>query len=416
MPNQPDAMSLDLPPEVLKTYEFLLSNNTPGITFLFSSALSTALQIPAELLALVYVTSIASVFGEFRRFVAIKVFTSDGLGTKIEPTSLMSQLWSASILHTMFYVELQDALELTLHRQPAHETGLFLSTVQDGMHTMEDAGKLAKRKAAMKGIYVAYFSMAPIEHRVLNPRTAPPPLRTDLPPLYTGLTPLRTSRPPLFPTPPSQRLRRPPPPRRISVPDQVTPVVKSIEQFTFIALKVKLPDGKTIEIFTNSDKTVAVLKVAVTAVMGCRPKNIKLVFQDVVLNAGQRVLSSFGISGNDTIHAVRISSYEPTRSMQIFIKSWNGKTLTITTGCASAVKSLKKSIYEKEGIPAEYQCLTYSGKFLNQDTSVLGQYGIGRESTLFLTVMVSLRRFTTELREQAWTQGRLKIARDASMP
>lgn len=81
-------MRLNIPNDVLETYKFLLSSNTEGIVFLFSSAFTAALEATAERLVRGCGFTVEKVINEFRRLLAIKVFSSDEDATKISPTPL----------------------------------------------------------------------------------------------------------------------------------------------------------------------------------------------------------------------------------------------------------------------------------------------------------------------------------------
>ena len=63
-------------------------------------------------------------------------------------------------------------------------------------------------------------------------------------------------------------------------------------------------------------------------------------------------------------------------SMQIFVKSISGKTLSISTSASSSISSIKLKIFEKEGLqPIEEQLLLYAGKFLDRNNLTLSDYG-----------------------------------------
>ncbi|KAL2069439.1 hypothetical protein VTL71DRAFT_14118 [Oculimacula yallundae] len=149
-------MRPNAPSEDYLRYKFLLSDNTAGVTFLFGSAFKFALDGPAERIAAEYTTQIDKVLDEFRRFLAIKVFTSDGDGRKIGPTPLMDAIWRVAILDTCFYRDLQFALDLTLDYRP--------SAVPRSQQETADA---ARRLSAMEVAYRGHFQCEP---RV-DPRT-----------------------------------------------------------------------------------------------------------------------------------------------------------------------------------------------------------------------------------------------------
>lgn len=69
--------------------------------------------------------------------------------------------------------------------------------------------------------------------------------------------------------------------------------------------------------------------------------------------------------------------------MQIFVKTLNGKTITLIVEATYLIKDVKAKIEEREGMELDLQVLLYGLKKL-EDHRTLSDYNITKESTLHL--------------------------------
>jgi hypothetical protein len=74
--------------------------------------------------------------------------------------------------------------------------------------------------------------------------------------------------------------------------------------------------------------------------------------------------------------------------MQIFVKTWTGKTLTLEVSGQETGKDLKETIFDKEGVAPDQQHLSYGHNQVN-DTHELNDYSIRDQSTLTLTLRLN---------------------------
>ncbi|PRQ36675.1 putative ubiquitin [Rosa chinensis] len=138
---------------------------------------------------------------------------------------------------------------------------------------------------------------------------------------------------------------------------------------------VKTPGGKIVEFEVKVLYTVSDVKQIVESFIGCSVVHYSLFYEGNELQ-DFKTLAFYNIKENSTLEV------KPS-GIQIFVKTWSGKTITLDVTRSNTVREVKEKIFCKVRVPVIRQRIVFSGKRL-EDKCSLASYNIQKQSTLYM--------------------------------
>ncbi|XP_004296383.1 PREDICTED: polyubiquitin-like [Fragaria vesca subsp. vesca] len=140
---------------------------------------------------------------------------------------------------------------------------------------------------------------------------------------------------------------------------------------------VKIPSGKIVQFEVKVLYTIRDVKQIVESFIGCSVVECSMVYEGIELQ-DLKTLAFYSIEENSTLE---VKPYW----IQIFVKTWSGKTITLDVTQSNTVREVKEKIFCKVRVPVMHQSIVFAGKRL-QDKRSLSSYNIHKQSTLHMVM------------------------------
>ncbi|KAK4855863.1 hypothetical protein QYF36_011780 [Acer negundo] len=150
-------------------------------------------------------------------------------------------------------------------------------------------------------------------------------------------------------------------------------------------------EQKTIVVEAMADQTIKDIK----AIVG-RMIDMSDVSQQRMMYAGEQLEDCKTLDCYNIKDKSMLELLPPVDQIQIFVKTWSGKTITLDVQLTSTIKDIKHKLFDKLRIPFHLQSVVFAGKRLEENRD-LASYNVQQHSTLHMVFCTSSKIIRWEL-------------------
>ncbi|TXG46409.1 hypothetical protein EZV62_028091 [Acer yangbiense] len=144
-----------------------------------------------------------------------------------------------------------------------------------------------------------------------------------------------------------------------------------------LSVRIRL-EQKTIAVEAMADQTIEDIK----AIVG-RMIDMSDVSQQIMTYAGEQLEDCKTLDCYNIKDESMLELLPPDDQIQIFVKTWSGKTITLDVQLISTIKDIKYKLFDKLRIPFHLQSVVFAGKRLEENRD-LASYNVQQHSTLHM--------------------------------